>query len=97
MSKQCSSSEVSVLSLDGDDKWVDATLRISVFAFYRRSKSLLAFIVTLFVAEVAALVVITALTVPSIEITPAPLPSTLDANACLALNIPSLLSNIWYG
>ena len=68
---------------------------ISVFAFYRRSKTLLAFIITLYLAEMAAQVVIMALTLPSIESIPDPLPSRLDANGCLALNIPALLPVLW--
>ena len=48
-------------------------------------------------AKIAAQDVITALTVPSIEVILTPLPSTLDASACLALNVPSLLPNLWYG
>ena len=68
-----------------------------MFAFYGRNKILLAFIVTLYLAEMGAQLWIIVITVPSIEIIPTPLPSTLDANACLALNIPSLLPNIWYG
>ena len=67
-----------------------------MFAFYGRRKTLLAFIVTLYVTEMAAQILIIALTVPSIEIIPTPLPSTLDASACLALNVPSLLPNVWY-
>ena len=94
VSKQCSSSEVSILV--GDDKSL-MPLPSSVFAFYGRSKTLLAFIVTLFVAEMAAQVAIIAVTVPSIEIIPSPLPSTLDANACIVRNIPSLFPSFWYG
>ena len=73
------------------------TPRISVFAFYGRTKALLSFILTLFVAEIAAQVVIIAVTAGEVNIIPNPLPSTLDATACLPLNVPSLLPNLWYG
>ena len=68
-----------------------------MFALYGQKKTLRTFIATLFVAEVVAETVLVALTVPSIEIIPTPLSSTLDANACLFLNVPSLFPNFWYG
>ena len=68
-----------------------------MFAFYGRSKALLAFLVTLFVAEIVAQVAIIAVTVPSIGIFPITLPSPPDANACIIRHIPSLLPNLWYG
>ena len=85
------------LPCPGTNKRLDAALRISVLAFYGRNKTLLAFIATLFVAEVTAQAVIIAIAVPSIEIIPSPLPSSLDASACLALDMPSLLPSYWYG
>ena len=71
--------------------------RVSVFAFCGRNKTLLAFIVALFVAEIAAQFAIIAVTAPSMDIIPSSLPSTLDASACLMLNIPSLFPSLWYG
>ena len=71
-----------------------------MFAFYGQRKILLTFIVTLYVAEIVAQVVIVTVTVPSIvKIIPNPLPLTLEAShvtVCLPLNIPSLLPNLWY-
>ena len=72
-------------------------LPISAFAFYGRNKALLAFLVTLFAAELGAQVAITAVSVPSMELIQSPLPSTLDANGCIVQSIPLLYPHYWYG
>ena len=65
-----------------------------MFAFYGRRKTLLAFIVVLFVAEIAAQITIIAVTVPSID---NQLLSTLDVRTCVVLKVPSLYPSLWYG
>jgi hypothetical protein len=66
-----------------------------VFAFYGKSKPLLAGLLTLFMCEVSAVVVMIVTTVSKFQIIPNPLPPNLDARSCLLLGAPALFTNCW--
>jgi len=74
---------------------VEIVLIMRVFAFYGRNKLLLAGLITLFVCESCARIVILGITIPKIVIIPSPLSPNLHLGACLVEQVPALFSNYW--
>jgi len=68
---------------------------IRVFAFYGKSKLLLAVLAILFLCESAAEITILAISVPEMLIVPNRLPWNLHIPACLILNTPALYPKLW--
>lgn len=68
---------------------------LRVFAFYGKSKTLLAGLIVLFVLENAAEITIIVLTVPKMRAIPNPLPTNLHVSACVIVELPVLFAKFW--